>query len=162
MHKNEKKCPITKQKNYSEFKYVMCYYREMKKYFLQFLTMSVFSIYSVLSSAHGEDKPGPHEGHIRMPGAFHTEVVITTSQKIKVYLLDMNWQNPVVKNSNIQVTYKSKRLEKAACSVTSDHFTCEFSKKVDLTKKGTLNIEAEREGNKGATAIYELPLSHHH
>lgn len=134
----------------------------MKKYYLPFLSIFMTSLYSLTCYSHGEDKPGPHQGHIRMPGAFHTELVITSEQKIKVYLLDINWQNPTVKNSSIQVLYKAKRPEKAKCNVTSDHFACEFSKNVNLTKKGTLNIEAEREGNKGSTAIYELPLSHHH
>lgn len=135
----------------------------MKKYILQFVTIFIVSALSVFSYSHGEDKPGPHQGHIRMPGAFHTELVITANRKIKVYLLDINWQNPTVKNSSLQVIYKTnKKPEKANCYVTSDHYTCEFSKKVDLTKKGILNIEAEREGNKGTTAVYDLPLSQNH
>ena len=39
--------------------------------------------------AHGEDKAGPHGGFIRMPGAYHTEVVPVSKNQAKVYLLDM-------------------------------------------------------------------------
>lgn len=140
----------------------MCYLTKMNNFISQSIIFFIVFIYSFFSYSHGEEKPGPHQGHIRMPGAFHTELVISSDQKIKIYLLDMNWQNPTVKNSNVIVTYKAEKPEKAKCSVTSDHFTCEFSKKVDLTKIGVLNIKAVREGNNGTIAIYELPLSHKH
>ncbi len=62
-----------------------------------------FAIVTTLSLnvfAHGEDKPGPHGGFIRMPGAFHTEVV-KEKEGYRVYLLDINWKNPSVLDSAV-------------------------------------------------------------
>lgn len=36
------------------------------------------------SFAHGEGKPGPNGGEIRMPGAFHTEAITVEKNKLKV------------------------------------------------------------------------------
>ena len=58
------------------------------------ITALIFSTLTVLSVnlfAHGEDKPGPHGGYIRMPGSFHTEVV-KEKAGYRVYLLDINWK----------------------------------------------------------------------
>jgi hypothetical protein len=57
-----------------------------------------------LASAHGEDKAGPNGGFIRMPGAFHTELVPSGKDKLKVYLLDIQWKNPSLKNSSNLLT----------------------------------------------------------
>jgi hypothetical protein len=108
--------------------------------------------------AHGEDKPGPHGGFIRMPGAFHTEVAPTASNKLKVFLLDIQWKNPSVDKSSLVVTYKAKTTAQAKCAINEDHYVCEFPKNIDLKKKGTLLVEAQRENQKGNTVSYDLPL----
>lgn len=108
--------------------------------------------------AHGENKPGPNSGFIRMPGAFHTEVIPLGPNKLKVYLLDINWKNPSVSNSSLSVNLKSKKTSQANCEVQENYYLCEFPKGADLTKKGELSIEAQRENQKGNKVSYELPL----
>jgi hypothetical protein len=108
--------------------------------------------------AHGEDKLGPNGGFIRMPGAFHTEILPLGANKLKVYLLDINWKNPSVSNSSLSVTLNSKKIPKDKCQIKEKYYLCEFPKGVDLTKKGELSIEAQRENQKGNKVSYELPL----
>ncbi len=111
-----------------------------------------------LALAHGEDKPGPNGGFIRMPGAFHTEVIPTGANSIKVYLLDIEWKNPSVKGSSVLVTHKGPKTTKKECSFESNYYVCQFPKNVDLKKKGELLVEARRENQKGNVVSYELPL----
>ena len=108
--------------------------------------------------AHGEDKPGPNSGFIRMPGAFHTEVIPLAPNKLKVYLLEINWKNPSDTNSSLSVNLKSKKTSQAKCEVQENNYLCEFPKGVDLTKNGELSVEAQRENQKGNKVSYELPL----
>lgn len=108
--------------------------------------------------AHGEDKLGPNGGFIRMPGAFHTEVLPLGANKLKVYLLDINWENPSVLNSSLTVSLRSKKTSQAKCEVQENYYLCEFPMGVDLTKKGELSVEAQRENQKGNMVSYELPL----
>lgn len=121
------------------------------------LTVLIFSLLAALSInvyAHGEDRSGPHGGYIRMPGAFHTEVV-KEKNGYRVYLLDINWQNPSVLNSevsaNVQVGKKKTDLN---CTKESNSFLCTSS----LLQKGKLNIMAKREGQVGGISSYKLPL----
>ena len=39
---------------------------------------------------HGGNKPGPHGGKIKMPGMFHTELLLNSAHHFEIYLLDMN------------------------------------------------------------------------
>ena len=119
------------------------------------LTTAILVFTLTISShgnAHGEDKAGPHGGFIKMPGSFHTEVVPVTNNQIKVYLLDIEWKNPSTENSSVTVN-------STPCKPEHDVFICDLGKKFDLKKKGTLNIEATRQEQKGNTASYELPLA---
>lgn len=111
--------------------------------------------------AHGEDKPGPHQGFIKMPGAYHTEVVAAGDRGLKVYLLDMEWKNPQVANSSVNATFKSGKAISipAKCETGKDHFICYFSKGVTLKGPGQIVIESTRDGQKGNAAIYDLPLT---
>lgn len=115
-----------------------------------------FSLLTARAFAHGEDKPGPHGGFIRMPGAFHTEVVPVNKREIKVYLLDIEWKNPSIQRSKVQV--EMNKIVKECSPQSEPYFVCSFSPKVDLTKKGSLKIKAQREGQIGNEVIYELPL----
>lgn len=116
----------------------------------------IFETQSV--SAHGENKWGPHKGFVRMPGAFHTEVVVADKNKIKVFLLDIDWKNPSVLQSEVKALVISKTKEAAVCSAKKNYFLCEFSKAVNLNHKAELQITATRENQKGDVAIYNLPL----
>lgn len=134
--------------------------------------LTLLSLTGSWVNAHGEDKPGPNKGFIKMPGAFHTELVPEGKNQLKVYLLDMNWKNPTVADSSLQVTHKlagkSTALE---CQPTTDHYLCLLVKGINL-KKGQLEVLAQRDKQKGNTVIYDLPFkleakkdeghSHHH
>lgn len=120
------------------------------------LTLILLTV-SVKSFGHGEDKFGPNGGYLKMPGGFHTEVVPEKDGNLKVFLLDINFKSPVVKNSKVVATINNGNKKDINCTAKRDHFLCETSK-ADLAK-GTLNIVAVRNTVKGAEAIYELPLA---
>ncbi|MBL7663555.1 MAG: hypothetical protein JNM93_00365 [Bacteriovoracaceae bacterium] len=108
--------------------------------------------------AHGMNKPGPNGGEIRMPGPFHTEAKAEGANKLKVYLLDMNFKNPVTANSSVEVTFSGHHKTKASCEKSKDYFLCSFEGGVDLQKEGTIEIKAVRDSKKGSIATYKTPL----
>lgn len=113
----------------------------------------------LLALAHGEDKPGPHEGSIMMPGAFHTELVLGKDQSAHIYLLDINFQNATTKDSKINVMFRNKKETIAfKCSIMEDHYHCVPDKK--YPNKGELIVQATRDNAVGNDAIYRLPLNH--
>lgn len=122
------------------------------------LYFMMVTILSTLALAHGEDKLGPHKGYIRMPGAFHTEVVSMGKNKLKVYLLDIEWKNPTVARSEVKATVVSAEKTEVTCAAKENYFLCEFPKSINLKKKAELQIMASREGQPMATAKYNLPL----
>jgi hypothetical protein len=104
--------------------------------------------------AHGNG-PGPNGGVIQMPGSFHTEL-LTTEHGVKIFLLDMNFKNPTVKNSEVKVDWNRLKTSVALdCKKESDHFVCP-SKEPLIT--GQLQVKAMRDKIKGGLAIYPLPL----
>jgi hypothetical protein len=90
---------------------------------------TTLSLMAQQAFAHGEDKPGPHEGFVRMPGAFHTELVQNGPNSLNVFLLDIQWKNPSVSNSSLVITHKTKRSLQAKCTIKEDHYACEFKQK---------------------------------
>ena len=113
----------------------------MKNLFVVLMMMIVSNV--VFS--HGENKLGPHNGYVRMPGAFHTEVVPAGKDQIKVYLLDIDWKNPSVVKSEVKASIVSKTNEDATCIIQENYFLCQFSKKVSLNKKSrTANFSDTR------------------
>lgn len=108
--------------------------------------------------AHGENKLGPHQGYVRMPGAFHTEVV-PAGDEFKVYLLDMGFRNPTVANSAVhaQVRKVDNGVAAADCTVTQDFFSCKLPKGTTL-QNGTLELKASRLGEPSISVQYKLPL----
>lgn len=132
------------------------------------LFFSVFILVSLLGSTlwgHGEDKTGPHGGFIRMPGSFHTEVVDEKDGAFSVYLLDIEFKNPVVADSEVKAFVLTgrkrqadkKKLELKCEVVGGDHFRCVADKKVKNLNK--LILKVVRSGVKGTgEAIYDLPL----
>ncbi len=119
------------------------------------LFFSLLTILSLNAAAHGEDKPGPHGGHIRMPGAFHTEVV-KEKGAYRVYLLDVNWKNPSLLDSDVKASIQSgKKKTELTCVKESDSYLC----KTSLPEIGMLKIIAKREGQTGGIpSTYNLPL----
>ena len=118
----------------------------------------LFLLISLRVFAHGEDVPGPHGGHIRMPATFHTEVVIHNEITARIYLLDMQFQNPEVKDSSVTAIHKvGKKSFTLKCEPAVDHFRC-LSR--DPLLQGTLSVKASRLGAKSPKpAIYKLPLN---
>lgn len=123
----------------------------IKKIVFIFILIEFFSLQVF---AHGEDKPGPHGGYIRMPGAFHTEV-LKTKEGYRVYLLDMNWENPSIADSSVVATiHAGKKKTELKCEKEKKSYLC----KTKLKEKGELEVTAKREGQMGNTAVYKLPL----
>lgn len=112
---------------------------------------------AIFASAHGEDKPGPNGGYIKMPANFHTELVPIADGTFKVYLLDIQFQNPTVEKSNIKVVAISGKNKIAVnCVPMNDHFHCTPKKSF---KTGSLTIKATRNSTKASMdAKYTLPL----
>lgn len=105
----------------------------------------------LVSWSHGEDKPGPNGGKIRMPGPYHTEVVFVSATQVKVFLLDIQFKNPTVKDSLVSAVWKG---QKAQCKAMKDYFQCDFAKGVNLKESGELTVESVREKQKGNVARY--------
>ena len=121
--------------------------------------MYVVIFFSLKVFSHGEDKPGPNAGYVRMPSGFHTELVPKGANQFYVYLLDINWKNPSVKNSSVGLVYNnSGEKMKADCVQKSNYYECRFLQKIMLNH-GSLELTAMRESMKAPAAIYELPLS---
>jgi hypothetical protein len=119
------------------------------KYFLVFLLLSL------VAHAHNEDKPGPNGGHIKMPSSYHTELVLKEGA-LEIYLLDVNFKNPMVKNSQLEVYYiKNKKQEKLKCSSSESFYRCDFKKDLET---GELLLKSKRNGIKGKDVSYQLPL----
>ncbi|MFM6928261.1 MAG: hypothetical protein ACKOX6_07340 [Bdellovibrio sp.] len=110
--------------------------------------------------AHGEEQAGPHGGHIRMPGNFHTEMEIDSVQGAHIYLLDINFKNPTIKDSSIEAKFYPKGKGAAVtykCGLMGgDHFHCVPQGKIKGL--GQLKIKAVREKAVGNEVIYDLPL----
>lgn len=117
------------------------------------ILLSLLVMSSINAFAHGENKPGPNGGHIRMPGAFHTELVLN-SQSAKVYLLDVSFKNPTTVNSQVTVLLQDKEI---SCVRKQDHFDCPIPAK--LTHLSEIGVKAVRDGVIGREAKYPLPLS---
>lgn len=108
--------------------------------------------------AHGENTPGPHGGSIRMPGLLHTEVLQSDIQHLRVYLLDIEFKNPVTTNSTLKVSIKgAKESKELKCSPDKEYFLCEVSDP-EILNQGELIVEANREGQAGAPVSYKLPV----
>ena len=118
------------------------------------LIFTIVTAFSLNLFAHGEDKPGPHGGYIRMPGTFHTEVV-KEKNGFRIYLLDINWKNPSVLDSSVTAFIQlGKKKTDLACEKMTDSYFCSSK----LKEKGELNIIAKREGQMGDVSSYKLPL----
>lgn len=111
-----------------------------------------------LTWAHGEDKLGPHGGYIRMPGAFHIELVAGHDASFDIYLMDVGNKNPITANSSVTLSHISKDKTDFTCFPVDDHFTCKLGKKINLNE-GKLQASPVRNGAKGKIAEYPIPLT---
>lgn len=116
----------------------------------------IFSTHKLF--AHGMDEPGPHQGQVQMPGTYHTEILIENKQDVKVYLLDIDFKNPVTEKSEVLAVFESGRTKvDMPCMAENDYFICRTRQTLNF-KRGTIRIKSHREEAKGADAIYDLPL----
>ena len=124
------------------------------------LSLSIFlgmSIFIALANAHGEHEKGPHGGVIRMPGAFHTELLKTSNSEIKIYLLDIEFKNPVTENSKVSVYwYRGTKSKLLKCNTEKDYFKCNLP--IALKLKDKIEIRANRQGTEGDFAKYNYPF----
>lgn len=123
--------------------------------------MKLFALLALLPAlgwAHGEEKPGPHGGHVKMPGAFHVELNVDKDQSLHIFLLDMEFKNPTVKDSQISVSAKEGKKSTAFnCTVMgTNHFHCVPAQK--YSTKSELIVKATREKAVGNEVVYNLPL----
>lgn len=117
--------------------------------------LAVFLSLEVL--AHGEGKPGPHGGHVRMPGSFHTELVLD-QKSAKIYLLDLAFKDPSLKDSSVKMSLEAKNNSKEApCAPKETYFDCELPN--DINEFSSIKVIAIRNGVKGKEVLYPLPLS---
>ncbi len=124
----------------------------MRKYFF------FLSFISIQLLAHGTEKAGPNGGNIQMPGPFHTELKVE-GKRLKIWLLDMNFEKPLVDKSSVDVSIKQgEKVERLKCQIQSELFTCPF--KSVLTKGTEIAVEAKRSGAIGGPAIYTYPLEY--
>ncbi len=108
---------------------------------------------------HGENKYGPNGGYIKMPGVFHTELVFDKKDNsFQLFLLDIQFKNPTVKNSSVSATFEDKKIKiNFKCNVSNaNHFKCQPDQKYE-SKSGKLRLEVVRDGAKGV-AEYQFPL----
>ncbi len=127
------------------------------KIYIYLLTMLFVSVQSF---GHGENKPGPNGGFIRMPGVFHTEVVPDKKDdSFHLFLLDLEFKNPTVKNSSVEALLEQKRNKKVkfSCEVMGvNHYHCKPDKGYSKDS-GKLTLKVKRDGAEG-NAEYQFPL----
>lgn len=120
--------------------------------------LAIFLLNPLFVFAHGEDKAGPNGGFIRMPGAYHTELILDGKNKLKVYLLNLQWKNPSLINSKVSISYSGKSKATATCKPEKNFYLCSFPEPIDLTESGNLKVLSQREGQEGIEVSYPLPF----
>ena len=125
---------------------------------MKFLFVTTFMLIILKNPllAHGMDKLGPHGGYIKMPGPFHTELLVK-GNKIFVYLLDISFKNALVHNSQVSATYKGLKTTETNCLAKKDYFVCDKPKEKLILYKEII-IHAVRNNISASGAVYTLPL----
>ncbi|MDH4466416.1 MAG: hypothetical protein QE271_00040 [Bacteriovoracaceae bacterium] len=133
----------------------------MYKISFSVLVLSSF-LFIDFTYSHGENLPGPNGGTIRMLGTFHTELVRVKDDTFNIYLLDINFKNPTVSNSNVEVFLVGEKLDKKIIckSVKAKKlFECDISNVKEIGKIKEIKVTATRDRVKYSNeAIYHLPL----
>lgn len=107
--------------------------------------------------AHGMNKPGPNGGYIRMPGAYHVELV-STDTETKVYILDIGFKKLPVTNALVSMSLKGAKDFPVKCRKEAEFFRCDI-KGSELKMYKELTITSSKAGEKQASSVYSLPLS---
>jgi hypothetical protein len=126
--------------------------------FLSFF-LSLLAFFPLNALAHGENTTGPHGGIIRMPGAFHTEV-LHKKNGYQVYFLDINMVNPTVLKTTLEafLTLEQKKIP-LSCQQNKDSYFCESQLSLTSSQQGQLNLMTTYQGQAGEMVSYSLPFS---
>lgn len=123
------------------------------------IMMSLFGL-APAAWAHGENKPGPQGGYIRMPGAYHVELIPYQNQGFKVRLLDLQFRPAPLKGAKLRLVWQQgKQQQVLRCGVHPDHFYCE-GPEGKRPNRGRLILSSEHLGRKGLDVTYLLPLTY--
>ena len=123
------------------------------------LTLSLILTFASFGAfAHGEDKPGPNGGHIKMPSNFHTELLLQPNNELKIFLLDIQFKNPTTEQSSVNAFYKNKKRQiNLKCKPVNTYYACSG---LPQAFKGTVFIKANRLGAEAnLNAEYKFPLT---
>lgn len=125
------------------------------------LALAGMAISANLAAAHGENKPGPHGGHMRMPGAFHTELVSSGDNSFTIYLVDVKFENADAKKSSLTAIAKSGAAQiDLNCETLSDRFLCKLPDANNKpVKPDQLVVKAKYLNFPAGSSIYDLPLT---
>jgi hypothetical protein len=124
--------------------------------------MKLLILLSLLSTSaypHGMNKPGPNNGHIRMIGTIHTELVLGKNN-FKVYLLDIGFKNETVKKSKVEAYFlgDNQLNSQESCTITGNHFNCNLPKEIKNLKQIKLKVVRDNYSPKDI-ADYSMPLN---
>lgn len=124
------------------------------------LSALIFLVFlSTSALAHGEDKPGPHGGHVRMPASFHTELLQDSSAfTFKIYLSDVHFGNVDNKTSELSAkALTSSGDVELSCQKVETFFQCSAPLPSGVVAS-ELRVNSKYKDQPRATAIYKLPL----
>lgn len=108
-----------------------------------------------------EEKPappaeGPHKGQLVSAGSFQLEI-LWEGDSAKIYLLDAEYKNESVQNSEVGVFIQSGNTEsEMSCQVVENYFECKQSGK--KFKKGQLAISSKRNGVQAEEVKVKVPF----
>ena len=105
--------------------------------------------------AHGGDAPGPHGGKVEMPGAFHVEAIRKDLQTFYIYLLDIEFANPITTNSEVKARILAGKNLVLKCEAQKEPFYI-CKSQTPLKKSETLVVIAKRDGAQGNEATFKF------
>ncbi len=111
--------------------------------------------------SRSESEAGPHGGYIKMPGAFHVELVPISKERLQFYLLDMDFKNPTIEKSSVQVRWRRNGQAKSLlCYSKKINFECVLPKELGLKKFVEIEVLSTRNETTGAFVKYPFPFRH--
>ena len=121
-----------------------------------FVTIFMFSSFSLQANAHGMNKAGPHGGFIRMPGMYHIELV-PSGLELKVYFLDMNFKPMPINDASLELILVGKKPQKAQCLKEIHFFRCDTNEQ-SYKKYKEVSVESSINGSEDVKSVYKVPL----
>lgn len=100
---------------------------------------------------------GPHKGSLVSAGGFQMEILWESDSSVKIYLLDADYKNETVQNSEVGVFIQSGNTEsELSCQTVENYFECKQGSK--KFKKGQLSISAKRNGTQAQEVKVKVPF----